>query len=67
VICDDPNDIPCPGGLRRCIMKWWLCDGENDCGDNSDEEPIYCPADQGQLIIICQSIALFVRQNARDK
>lgn len=22
----------------KCVARFWRCDGENDCGDNSDEE-----------------------------
>ena len=27
---------------KRCILKSWKCDEENDCGDNSDEKD--CPS-----------------------
>lgn len=32
----EPNQFQCNNG--KCVLKTWLCDSENDCGDNSDEE-----------------------------
>ncbi|XP_055342132.1 low-density lipoprotein receptor-related protein 2-like [Paramacrobiotus metropolitanus] len=26
----------------KCIQKAWACDRDDDCGDNSDEDPKYC-------------------------
>lgn len=26
----------------RCVPWSWVCDDDNDCGDNSDEEPRHC-------------------------
>lgn len=32
----DPNQFVCNNS--HCILKTWVCDDEDDCGDNSDEE-----------------------------
>ena len=31
----EPNEMKCNNGV--CIMRIWKCDGDNDCGDGSDE------------------------------
>lgn len=36
------QDFTCTSG--RCVPLDWLCDGDNDCGDGSDEHG--CPVKQ---------------------
>lgn len=31
-----PNEFQCEN--KKCVLKVWRCDGDNDCGDNTDEK-----------------------------
>jgi len=44
-------NVECPSGFtrcegdnptRRCIRSRWVCDGDNDCGNNWDENAERC-------------------------
>jgi hypothetical protein len=38
--CDPETEFACKNG--RCIPKLWMCDFDNDCGDDSDEPAYMC-------------------------
>ncbi|CAF4859108.1 unnamed protein product, partial [Rotaria magnacalcarata] len=39
-----PSEIRCTNGDRgrKCVQKFWMCDGDRDCDDGSDEDQRYC-------------------------
>lgn len=38
--CDKDTEFACRNG--HCIPKLWVCDFDNDCGDDSDEPAYMC-------------------------
>ena len=40
--------VKCVDGLQ-CIPEWYMCDGEQDCLDGSDEDETIC---KGLLVIV---------------
>ncbi|XP_045620966.1 vitellogenin receptor isoform X2 [Procambarus clarkii] len=49
VVCDKTQMFQCKSG--KCISKYWLCDGNKDCPDNSDEDLCH----QGQVARKCKA------------
>ena len=48
----DQNDYKCSIGDLQCIPWLWVCDGDMDCNDGSDETKTLCSL---LLISICKS------------
>ena len=43
------DELQC-GNHGKCIPVWWLCDGDRDCSDGSDEAPSLCVFTVGRFI-----------------
>ncbi|KAF7489353.1 hypothetical protein SSS_07649 [Sarcoptes scabiei] len=41
ISCDETK-FSCTNG--KCIPRLWACDGDDDCGDSSDEDAVFCSA-----------------------
>ena len=39
------TSFACAGTEDKCIPLAWKCDGNADCTDGSDEDPILCPGE----------------------
>lgn len=47
-----PDEFQCKN--FKCIFKKWVCDKENDCGDDSDEEANLCSRALAKVSIVTQ-------------
>lgn len=57
--CDESdNKVRCPRS-GKCILKDWLCDGDDDCGDFSDET--HCGNNQFMIKQLCNSFIVTFR------
>ena len=58
VLLTDPQTcntthFTCSGGMPNCIPQLWVCDGEQECADGSDEAKDLC--DMGMKVTKCKT------------
>ncbi|XP_054721455.1 LOW QUALITY PROTEIN: uncharacterized protein LOC129231221 [Uloborus diversus] len=56
--CKHDSMFMCNNG--RCISKDMTCDGRNNCGDSSDESPMYCDNDPSYFLRITDGMYAFI-------
>ena len=46
------EEFGCSNGVPHCIPKTWVCDGDRECTDGSDEELGQCGKNNNDLSLI---------------
>lgn len=62
-LCDTTASFKCRN-TRNCVLQSWLGDGEDDCGDGSDEGPNITPLHLPSFIPTAPSDPCFTGQKA---
>lgn len=50
-VCNTTTQFQCTGGNMECVQRSWLCDGDNDCEDGSDEQQSCPPPTAGTFVV----------------